>query len=180
MRADGSKGCVRKTTLSNIQKVTFNYDQLPVETVEFLKTKETANKARTSQTIIDNGRDLMEVKERLEHGQFESWVEDRFEMSPRRAREYMQVAENFKSADSAVLDNIQKSALLLFSSPSTPATARQEAIELAESGEKITHAKAKELKDAHKRIQTLEQKLSEKQEPNLGARVRFHKQKNTF
>ena len=42
----------------------------------------------------------------------------------------------FKSANFAVIENIQASVLYLLAAPSTPESARTEAIEKAENGEK--------------------------------------------
>lgn len=114
--------------------------------------KETAIKARTAQTIIENGRDLMEVKERLEHGQFQKWIEANFPWSVKTARQMMKAADVFsKQTNSSVL-NFAKETLFLLAQDSTPDTAREEAIDRAEQGEKFTHKQAKELVEAHKAI----------------------------
>ncbi len=64
----------------------------------------------------------------------------------------MQIAENFKNATVAHLDNFQTRALAALAAPSVPESAREEAISKAEQGEKITHADAQELIQAHKLI----------------------------
>ena len=120
----------------------FDYQELSIETREFVKGKELSIKARTSQTIWENGRDLLEVKERLEHGQFQKWVEGNFPWSYATATRFMNVAETFKSCTVQSLD-IQTKALYLLAQNNTPETARQEAIEKAESGETVTHKEAR-------------------------------------
>lgn len=76
----------------------------------------------------------------------------------------MQIAREFKSPPSGVLENFHKKALITLSSPSVPESAREEAIERAESGEKITHEKAKELADAHKLIKEQADEIRKREE----------------
>lgn len=155
-----------------LQKKMFDYETLEIETREFVKAKELSIKARTSQTIWENGRDLLEVKERLEHGQFQKWVEGNFPWSLPTAERMIQVAERFENRQ---IDDFSKSVLYLLAAPSTPESARQEAIEKAEAGESITHKQAKELVDAHKaieekqaRIGTLESRIKTLQVKSKG------------
>jgi hypothetical protein len=60
----------RRHKLTEIIKPDFNYSliQGSDSDVEFLKGKEQAIKSRTAQTVIENGRDLLEAKQRVGHG----------------------------------------------------------------------------------------------------------------
>jgi hypothetical protein len=89
----------------------------------------------------------LEVKERLEHGQFQKWVEGNFPWSIRMAQKMIQVAENLNASDLTLL-NFTNDTLFLLAQNSTPESVRAEATERAESGERITHKEAKELVDA--------------------------------
>jgi hypothetical protein len=100
---------------------------------------------QTAQGIVEIGQRLIEVKERLGHGGFLPWLEGKFGWNERTARKWMNVTKTFKSAPGADLSMFQSKALYLLSAPSTPEQARTEALALAESGEKVTHAKAQEL-----------------------------------
>ena len=117
---------------------------------------------RSTQDIIDIGRHLIAVKEYLPHGEFLPWIETEFEWSERTAKRFMSVAEAFgtKCRNVTDLDTVSKSvtvtdldamsrldqnALYLLASRTTPVAARSEALKRAESGEVITHAKAKEI-----------------------------------
>ncbi len=99
---------------------------------------------RTAQDIIEIGEKLIEVKERLPHGAFGQWLDSEFEWRERTARNFMQVAEKFKSVNFADL-NFAPSALYLLVAPSTFGAARAEALRRAEAGQKITHKKAKSI-----------------------------------
>lgn len=50
---------------------------------------------RTAEDIVEIGRDLKEVKEKLDHGQFLPWIESEFGMSQQTASNFMRVAEQF-------------------------------------------------------------------------------------
>ena len=128
----------------------FDYEALPVETREFVKGKELSIKARTSQTIWENGRDLLEVKERLEHGQFMNWCEVNFPWSHSTVNNMINVAVKFPTVGNL---DISAKTLYLLAQNSTPESARTEAIEKAESGEVITHKQAKDLIEAHKAVE---------------------------
>jgi hypothetical protein len=134
----------------------FDYGELSIETREFVKSKELSIKARTSQTIWENGRDLLEVKERLEHGQFMEWCGANFPWSHSTVNNMINVAVKFPTVGNL---DISAKTLYLLAQTSTPESARQEAIEKAESGETISHKEAKELVDAHKRISNLEDEI---------------------
>lgn len=146
--------------MTEIIETNFDYHVIPEADRDFLRGKEQAIKQRTAQTIIENGRDLLEAKARVGHGHFLKWVEGCFPWGQAMAYRMIQVAEKFKSYQ---IDNfdIQTSALYLLAAPSTPESARTEAIEKTESGETITHKDAKELVEAHKRIADLEKALTD-------------------
>ena len=92
---------------------------------------------------------LIEVKNRLPHGQWTLWCEAELGWSQRIALQMMKVAETF-TLDSVADLNIAASALYVLSAPSTPQEAREEALFLARKGQPITVAGAKELREQHR------------------------------
>ncbi|MEW5805040.1 MAG: hypothetical protein AB1847_23390 [bacterium] len=103
--------------------------------------------------IIEVGKSIKAVRDALRHnkkGGFEGWIEKRHNISRRQAYNLINVAENFKLAPGASLEMFQTKALYKLASPSTPEPARTEALILAESGERVTHAKAQEIIAKHK------------------------------
>ncbi len=130
--------------------VLFNYKELTEQNQAFVQEKTEQIKAlmtRTVNDIIDIGQSLIDVKERLEHGQFGAWLETEFEMTPRTARNFMNVASTFKSETVSDL-KIATSALYLLAN--APDEARDAAIEAAQAGERVTKAKAKAIINEHK------------------------------
>jgi hypothetical protein len=154
---DGKGNC----KLTEIIETNFDYHVIPEADRDFLRGKEQSIKQRTAQTIIENGRDLLEAKARVGHGHFLKWVEGCFPWNRQLANKMMNVAENFKCIPGNTFENFQAKALYLLAAPSTPESARVEAIEKAEQGETITHKDARELVEAHKRITDLEKALAD-------------------
>lgn len=129
----------------------FNYAALDSETRIVVQQRTTEIKAlmkRAASDIVEIGQKLIDVKVRLGHGHFGGWLKSEFGMTDRTARNFMQVAETFKSE--TVSDLIAVRAMYLLSSPTTPETARAEALERAALGETITHSAAKEIVQQHK------------------------------
>lgn len=130
----------------------FDYDALDAETriVVMQRTTEIRERMRlTAQTVLGIGAKLIEVKERLGHGYFGTWLEAEFGWTERTAQRFMSVAGRFKSV--AVSDlNFAPSALYLLAAPSTPEPVRKEALARAQSGERITPSTARTIVEAHK------------------------------
>jgi phage N-6-adenine-methyltransferase len=97
---------------------------------------------RAAQDIIDIGQKLIEVKAMLGHGRFGPWLEAEFDWSEPTAQRFMRVCGAFQKRQ---IDGFAPSALYLLAAPSTPEAAREEALNRAEAGERITHQKAKDL-----------------------------------
>jgi hypothetical protein len=74
---------------------------------------------KVAESIISIGRELIQVKERLDHGQFGRWLESEFAWSDRTARNYMRAAEVFGEIGNGVSD-LPPSTIYKLASPSTP------------------------------------------------------------
>ncbi len=121
-----------------IQTNFFDYTALDAETRIVVQQRTTEIKAlmkRAASDIIEIGQKLIEVKERLGHGNFGPWLKAEFDWHQNTAGNFMRVAEKFTNFVN--LDGIAPSALYLLAAPSTPESARIEAIARAEEGEPI-------------------------------------------
>ena len=94
---------------------------------------------KSAGSIVKIGERLLEVKELLQHGQFQLWLDKEFSWSERTAHNLMNVAKHFKSATVADL-KISSKALYLLASPSTPENVRKE---LISKGSRVTHEEVK-------------------------------------
>jgi len=84
-----------------VQRTSFDYNSLDIEMRIFVLEKAATIQARlkrTAEDIVAIGQELIEVKERLPLGTFESWLRDEFDMSQRSAERFMQVSERFKDS----------------------------------------------------------------------------------
>jgi DUF3102 family protein len=92
---------------------------------------------RTVQDIVTIGQKLTGVKARLKHGEWGEWLRSEFDMGERTAQNFMLVADRFKNEIIADL-NISPTALCLLASPSTPEEVRQNMLDQARAGERVT------------------------------------------
>lgn len=135
----------------------FNYDRLAHQDLDFVQQK--AGEIRSliklsTQTIVEIGCKLIEVKARLKHGQFGDWLKLEFDWSEPTAQRFMRVARKFKSVNLTDLP-IVPSALYLLAANSIPEEARTEVIDRASKGESISYQKAKKIKDKYSNKKSL-------------------------
>lgn len=112
--------------------------------------------------IIEIGNRLIAVRERLPHGEWLPWLDREFGWSEQTARNFMAAADAFGKSPTVVDLPIDAGALYLLAGPSVPPAAREAAIELAETGERITKADAEKMV-AERSRQGIERALAEYQ-----------------
>lgn len=142
----------------------FDYSQLDSETSVFIReqTEEIRElMRRTAQGIVNIGQKLLDIKEKLGHGNFLNWLKKEFDWSELTAQRFMQVARQFKSYNLSDLE-IAPSALYILSAPSTQEEVREEALSRAQAGEKITYKTAKEIKQKFQPAPTNKAKKDDK------------------
>lgn len=92
---------------------------------------------RSAEDIIEIGRDLIAVKEILPHGQFLPWLDAKFGMTDRTARNFMRVAERY-AGKSETISDLQPTAL--YALASAEPEVREEIERMIEAGEVVTKA----------------------------------------
>lgn len=125
----------------------FNYSTLDSEARIIVQQRASEIKSlmrQTVQNIVEIGEKLTQAKAELGHGNFTKWLKYEFEWQERSARNFMRVAEVFKTAKFADLD-FAPSALYLLAAPSVPEQVRHRVLTLANRGETITYTKAKSI-----------------------------------
>lgn len=111
----------------------FDYGSLDDPTRAFVQEKVRgihARLKRTAEDIVAIGQDLLEVKARLSYGHFVPWLQSEFEMTPRSAQRFMQVAGKFGSRNDK-LSFLPASVLYELAAPSTPDTI----VQMVETGQ---------------------------------------------
>lgn len=151
--------------LAQLESLVFDYRLLSEDKREFVlqKTDETqVLLKRTAENIILIGRNLQEVKGVLSHGMFLPWLQSEFDMSHQSAYRFMRVADKFADKFNKLLNlNFAASALYLLSETDAPEEVVSEALQRAESGEKITHALAKQIIAAQEAIKKAQEAEAE-------------------
>jgi hypothetical protein len=154
----------------------FDYGALSVENRISIQQKTSEIRSlirRSAQDAIEIGSKLIEVKDRLAHGQFGTWLNTEFGWSDRLARQYMLVAA--KMADYANLDQIAPSALYLLAAGTTPDDVRREFVEQAAAGQPVTYSAVKtaisSAKPASNRLVGETHTITEPESPYYGDEV---------
>jgi hypothetical protein len=122
--------------------ISFDYAVLALEnrTVVQQRTKEIRQRLRrAAQDIWEIGQNLVDVRSRLKHGQFEAWLKAEFGWSHRTAYNFINVYEAFGNPAKFAGIDIAASALYLLATPSTPQNIRDQFVQRARAGEKITY-----------------------------------------
>lgn len=133
----------------------FNYAALDTETriVVQQRTSEIKERLRdAARATWEVGQKLVDVRNCLEYGQFNLWLKTEFQWSRSTAYNYINIFESFGSCPNFGQLDIAISALYLLAAPSTPETAREEALERAVEGETISSTKAKAIANHHKKL----------------------------
>jgi Protein of unknown function (DUF3102) len=130
----------------------FDYTDLDAPTSQFVQQQTGEIRGlmkRTANDIVEIGQKLVNVKEKLGHGRFGSWLEAEFDWSIQTAKRFMNVAAVFQNQQIVDFDFIAPSALYELAAPSIPDAARNEAFARAKAGESITYKAAKDIKQKY-------------------------------
>lgn len=122
--------------------IQFDYDalQLNQRSIVQQRTGEIRERLqRSAQDIWEIGQKLTDVRNQLKHGQFDLWLKAEFNWSRRTAYNFINVYESFRERANFAHINIAASALYLLAAPSTPQAVRDEYLQLAGKGKKVTH-----------------------------------------
>ncbi len=132
----------------SLVRESFDYSSLDDELSNFMRAKAqtiSTTYRKTIEDLIHVGSYLLEVKERLEYGQFYKWIDAELPFGEASAIRFMQAAKRFSSYNLQGLDLVP-SALYKLAEAAVAPEAAEEAIERARRGEKITNIVAQELK----------------------------------
>jgi hypothetical protein len=100
----------------------------------------------TQRNIVDIGRELIKVKEKLPHGKFLKWIAAEFQMSDQHALNLMNVAKRFGDGQISNGLEFQPSVLYALAAPSTSDEVVEFVVEQAKAGHKITRDDVQDLK----------------------------------
>lgn len=96
-------------------------------------------------TALETGRQLLKIKaELVDDRAYRRWIDSELRWGKSTAYQFENVAKKFGNVQN--LDKFDVSALYVLAAPSTPDAIREQAIALAESGQRVSHNRAKLLK----------------------------------
>lgn len=131
---------------SELRQAGFDYSVVPHESrakVEAATSRLHTLERQTSEAIIEIGKELIQVKADIGHGNFLPWLESEFGWSTSTATKMMQVATTFGDK-SVTVTNLGAKVLYALAAPSTPDEIRAEFTELAQLGNRVTHKEVQE------------------------------------
>lgn len=127
--------------MNTVAKIDFDYRALDATLATDLQEKAKHIRFRVlrhTMDMIETGRDLLAVKDQLEHGAFTHWVEGEIGMAMRTAQGYMRAAQwadqEAKNANFALL---QPTTVQRLAAPSCPSEVRAEVLERVANGEPV-------------------------------------------
>jgi hypothetical protein len=103
-----------------------------------------------SADVVEIGRELHLVKQRLEHGCFLGWVEKACGLSARTAQLMMRAAE-WAEGRHEIIAHLEPTAIYLLAAPSTPEAVRQQVMSRLEEGQTLAPRLVKDMIRAAKR-----------------------------
>lgn len=132
----------------DIVEAGFDYSTLDTDVRDMVRDVTVQLRLRLTRTVDDIiaiGRNLSEVKDVLDHGQFTRWLESEFSLTDRTAQRFMTIHERFRTKPTRVSD-LSFRAIAELAAPSTPDEIVEDVTERAAKGEKFTAADIKKLK----------------------------------
>ena len=105
---------------------------------------------RAVENVIEIGRRLAECKQLLGHGNWSAWLARQFGWSERQAERFMRVCELAGKSDNLSDLEIPLSALYLLAAPSTRQSARNEILDRAAAGKKVSVTEVKDVIQQYK------------------------------
>ena len=128
------------------------------EEAEIIKMK----MKRSVQDILDAGKRLIAVKQKLPHGYFRDWIETELGCHYTTGVNLMRVATVFgDDAEKITQMGVGPSILYFLATPSTPKQAREKVIQLIEEGEKVSFADTKKIVKDYRKHKDSGRKIGE-------------------
>lgn len=85
----------------------------PVRPIEVIEGEILFYKAQAGGAILEIGRRLLEAKEQVPHGQWETWLAEKVDFSVRSAQRFMKLAKGYGESDTVSLLGARKALVLL-------------------------------------------------------------------
>lgn len=135
--------------MNDVERVEFDYAELDAAIAKEARAAAERIRGRHKrqvEAILETGRDLLVMKERLGHGHFGRWIEAELALPARTAQKYMGAATAFDGKCASVA-YLPPTTLYLLSASSTPSPVRDAIVERLEAGEALAPDQIKDFVD---------------------------------
>ena len=147
----------------------FNYEELDPETAKFIRQQTGEIKLWMKQTAlgaIEAGQKILKIKEKLNYGQFQNWVQSEMECHHNTVLGLMRAAKVFGSDKERIANSgLGLTVVYLLSQGNIPSEMREEVLEISESG---TPLSLKEVKNIQKKY-TKKKKINKNNQTELSS-----------
>jgi hypothetical protein len=148
--SDNSAAQLASSSASLKLEKTFSYEPLTADHAASLRKQaarirdrmKTATKAMIK-AVVETGRDLIAVKQNLDHGKFCEWVEAECGFSLRTAQNYMKAASRFEEAKCETISHLQLSTVYQLSAKTAPPELVAQVIERGVAGQPVSDREAR-------------------------------------
>src|SRR4051794_37426713 len=106
--------------MSEVVTTGYSYERVPPDIAADARELAARIKERGRAAILDTGRDLLSIKERLGHGHFGRWLAAEFQWTERSAQRYIQAYEVFREVKSDIVSVLPATLVYQLAAPSTP------------------------------------------------------------
>ena len=139
-------------------RAAFDYETLHADAAARLRSAALRIRERMQGSIFETGRDLIAIKDLLEHGAWGAWLKAEFGMTARSAQRYMNAAGLASKSDTVSV--LPPTAIYKLASPSTPDIARDTIIDRLEKGEMVSMKEVTDEIDCRRREQAEADRLA--------------------
>ena len=132
---------------------------------------------RTTEDWIETGRDLIQVKDTLKHGEFITWISAEFDMTSRTAQRYMQVAK-WAEGKNDIVSHLPLTTIHLLATKTTPEEIKAKVISDIGAGKPIDMHDVKSRVKMARTERQLEHRVDlQKQERNRKRSAKYQRQR---
>ena len=167
-QARGTSGAVSACGATEFEFAQFAYSDLPAPIAAEVRDATARIKNRLGRQVndmIETGNDLIGVKSKTEHGQFERWLDSELGMNIRTAQRFMRAAEWAEGKNDTV-SHLPPTMVYLLSAPSTPESIQRQVLDDLEAGKPINQHEVRGAV-AEAKFQERQEKTAEQRKTNL-------------
>lgn len=163
------------TTVTMTPPAAFDYNEFDSDTAMKLLQQAELIRARLrkhTEDIIETGRDLLAVKDKIDHGLFVRWIEIELKIAPRTAKAFMSAARMADETKSAMVALLPPATVYRLAAKSTPPEIRNQVLDRVARGDVPSDAEVAGIIKADERSRLIAKREAERKEETATQRQR--------